>query len=403
MPIERIIMERVFTRILVLILLILLLVVVVISLCQNTIPWQKVLALSPSFIRHEVIDSGNDWIYSRALPTQVMQKIFANNTIGRIESVTYISDGKTLNATFWLSSPFNMIKPFNHSPSYCMLIDADDDLKTGLLGEDYRSCIIWFADINEWRWIFAELSANNEQRVLDRKVNYTGFFEKRNPNHISLSVDLSKMNYPSQYRIIFFMDDEITYPNHTQPSQTNSTLKISDYVNTVLIPPPRFTLSTSPSSIEMRQGEQKKIQLQINSTNPFGNVKDIEPHVRLYGANQTDGIKLNFNPDVLYMPADGLATSELQIYVPPNATTRPHTFIITANISFPTQFFGQRTESITQTTAPTITVLDSLTISQQYRNWLSEWFNPLTGAYSTVSTIINGILGWMVLKKKKDR
>lgn len=60
-------------------------------------------------------------------------------------AVNYLSDGKTLNTTFWLASGFGNSsslstytydQPFKKI-SYGMLIDADSNTKTGYNGADY--------------------------------------------------------------------------------------------------------------------------------------------------------------------------------------------------------------------------------------------------------------------------
>ena len=59
-----------------------------------------------------------------------------------IKAVDYISDGKTLNATFWLASGLKnsslatFSQPFR-KVSYGILIDADSNTKTGYNGADY--------------------------------------------------------------------------------------------------------------------------------------------------------------------------------------------------------------------------------------------------------------------------
>src|ERR687897_2437687 len=88
---------------------------------------------SPSFVRQEIVDSSGDWIFwkgssssSQSNKTQlnthggnIVEVEKADNPseceIGKgsnyipppdIQSVSYISDGKKLNATVWLTSPF---------------------------------------------------------------------------------------------------------------------------------------------------------------------------------------------------------------------------------------------------------------------------------------------------------
>ena len=94
-----------------------------------------VLAQSPSFVRQEIVDSPDDWVFwtgsaSSSLPNKTQLTTHNGNVISvdkatnssecrandandndnaflpDIQSVSYISDGKKLNATVWLTSPF---------------------------------------------------------------------------------------------------------------------------------------------------------------------------------------------------------------------------------------------------------------------------------------------------------
>ena len=77
-------------------------------------PHNEVHALSPSFPRQVIIDGSNDWVSGNFLSAPSsnfttskckVEKSFFPSTPD-IEEINYLSDGKTLNATFWLSSSF---------------------------------------------------------------------------------------------------------------------------------------------------------------------------------------------------------------------------------------------------------------------------------------------------------
>ncbi len=76
-------------------------------------------------------------------PYQEQGDYFSNNEID-ITGVTYVSDGKFLNASLWLDG-----KP-NSSNSYLMGIDADQDSNTGWAGMDYQIIIYWDPEIG-WK------------------------------------------------------------------------------------------------------------------------------------------------------------------------------------------------------------------------------------------------------------
>ena len=97
---------------------------------------QRALSISPSFVRQEIVDDPNDWQFWKpssntfGLPTERGHSVSVDtatkvsecknkgieNVFTRpdIESVSYISDGNKLNATIWLTSPFQEA-PLNDS------------------------------------------------------------------------------------------------------------------------------------------------------------------------------------------------------------------------------------------------------------------------------------------------
>jgi hypothetical protein len=74
----------------------------------------EVYAISPSFPRQVIIDGSNDWDSSNFLssPSSKLNSSQCNpdrsffSSTPDIEEINYLSDGKTLNATIWLSSAF---------------------------------------------------------------------------------------------------------------------------------------------------------------------------------------------------------------------------------------------------------------------------------------------------------
>ena len=105
---------------------ILLILVVIIDLLIGQIYSNKIFAaISPPFVRQEIIDDNNDWElwngksdstiisthYGKKIDIKKAQtitecQIFNDYLIPDIESISYSSDGKRLNATMWLTSPF---------------------------------------------------------------------------------------------------------------------------------------------------------------------------------------------------------------------------------------------------------------------------------------------------------
>ena len=104
--------------------------VLIILTLQVTTHYSYATVRSPSFIRQEVVDqpypdwglmifdSGQFSGFSAISPCEI--KNTTGVDIGDIESIYYVSDGKTLNVTFWLNSPF-VEKPSSHIPSTIFL------------------------------------------------------------------------------------------------------------------------------------------------------------------------------------------------------------------------------------------------------------------------------------------
>lgn len=95
------------------------------------------MALSPSFELREIVNENHHWVQTYGNSDAHLKSNYTD-----IRSVEYISDGKTLNVTFWLaaglknSSAAIYNQPFTET-SYGMLIDADINSKTGYFGADY--------------------------------------------------------------------------------------------------------------------------------------------------------------------------------------------------------------------------------------------------------------------------
>lgn len=95
------------------------------------------------------------------------------------------------------------------------------------------------------------------------------------------------------------------------------------------VPPPELIITTSPPSLEIRNGEQKSIEVRINSTQGY------EPLVTLNAIGDSNSVRLSFEHNkTLRVPSFGLATVPL-IIAPSEAPTGPHTIFLFANFTPP--------------------------------------------------------------------
>jgi hypothetical protein len=273
-------------------------------------------------------------------------------------------------------------------------------------GEDYRVTLDWDPMIRNWTRLVQESKASmgedrtldsGESLILEQQKNYGGFFNKEK-DYVKLSMDLSKINFPDQYSLVFFVIDSYSNRSYT------CNIDLFDMSDEVHIPPPEFSFIVSPSSISLRPGEDAKLELQIKNTNA-----KLNSYVSL-STNTTQDLDIKFIPNSTSVPPSGLSTSVIYLHAKENATDRPYTFSIKANITFPSQLTNYLTNEkfnntggarMVKSSDVTVTILPQLKIEEKFNYLITTWFNPITSTYTTIITIITGLLGWSIWKRKK--
>ena len=140
---------------------------------------------SPAFGYTTLINDYHAWILEvppKNSTSQAGTKVPEDNSTD-ILTVAYPSDGRTLNATIWLSGKFDSNQPSNnsdvYSKSYGMLFDSNFD---NII--DYRAEIQKFKN-TPWTYSVTEYEPAyplplkldiGERRFLKVQNNYTGFF-----------------------------------------------------------------------------------------------------------------------------------------------------------------------------------------------------------------------------------
>jgi hypothetical protein len=365
----------------------------------------EVFASSPSFARQGIEDAASDW-------SSTIKNIASNLPVNKTENtveckqgvqyflspdivgVNYFSDGETLNATIWLSSPFE--EPTSNKPpffhigrTYAWLIDINSAYDTRQ-GPDYKVIINWNILNHRWTRTVQEWSSTpgedkifgtEEFMILDQENNYTGFFEK-GKNYVNLSLNLSEISSPDQYSMSFYVLDYF--------KTKVAFCTIQDITDLVHIPPPEYIISASPSSVTLRSGEEENIELQLKSTGKLNSDA-------VLSTNQIDdNIELNFIPNQTSVPPSGMATSRLHVEVLENASIGIHTLPIIANISFPTiltNLFSSEISSnptsvsIFEYSNFTITVLPPFTFGEQLDNFYKAWLSPISGIWTFLAGV----------------
>lgn len=278
---------------------------------------------SLSFSRQTIYDHPNDWKYYPLSPRSNCTNLQSSVQFPDMIGASYFSDGESLNATIWLSSPFQELPtpPFARAPVYGMIIGIIQSHDV-ITKPDYSAALHWDIRNSTWTmtiWEYLE----NATRTLVQDNNYQKFYDNRGEEgHVNLSLDLEAVSSPAQYFIVFTAFDGII--------ERGNACGLVDFIeNAVYVPPPEFSITTFPSPLEIRQGEEKVIELKINSTT-IGS-----PLVELATNNVPVGINTTIEPDRTYVPVAGVATSHIKVKVSENVTPASYTLPIYSAISFP--------------------------------------------------------------------
>lgn len=347
--------------------------------------------ISPSFDRQILKDPPLDYI----IINQQNQDIVKSENklpLADIVEVSYFSNGKIFNSTFWLLLPF---MPSQYKINYGFVIDADNNNQTGFNGIDYQYEISWINETKTWSKKVLEWASSGEERILEEIVNVTDY--SKGHNYITLSLDLKKLLYPKEYRVLFYAEYE------------KNNLLISDFSKWVYVPPPHIEITTNPQNIVLRQGEQKNIELNLNST--FG----LEPLVNVSFINVFRDLEIEAEYNSVQLPYYGEISIPLKIKVLKNAAISPHTIFLKAVSTFPgIEFIKNNDSSGINKSVPiniqsqegqeeekrlklVINVARSLSLSER----IDIMWQQLGGPFAFFYGIIAGLSPWIVKVIKK--
>jgi hypothetical protein len=240
------------------------------------------MALSPSFELQEIINENRHWVQTYGNSDEHLKSKYTD-----ILAVNYFSDGKILNTTIWLDSGFaNSSFALNSTNdnqasrklsygmlalnstndnqasrklSYGMLIDSDSNTKTGYNGADYDFYVELIA--GKLSGYLYQLSSTGGYRLIGSIINFTQSHAESSvgPGHVNLNLDLSSINFPHEYNLLFYTAESL---------KSN---EVRQFTSWVTIPPPSLQITTEPSNIIIRQGEELLIPARIKSTSGFSN------------------------------------------------------------------------------------------------------------------------------------
>jgi hypothetical protein len=220
-------------------------------------PFHKVIASSPSFEHQQLINENHRWVQTYGKNDAHLKSNYTD-----ILAVDYVSNGKALNATFWLTSGFdNSSASIYNQPfrkiTYGMLINVDSNTETGYNGADYDFYVESLA--GKLSAYLYQLSSTGGYRLVGSKINFSQPFIDSNVlrGSVNLQLDLGSINYPSNYDVLFYSAESLKSD------------EVRQFTNWVIIPPPKLQITTSPNNIMIRQGEERLIPARIKSTSGF--------------------------------------------------------------------------------------------------------------------------------------
>jgi hypothetical protein len=222
--------------------------------------FHKAFAASPAFDEVLISDKENrnlsEWVQTYGNDSSHLKSGYTN-----ILAVDYLSDGKTLDATYWLASDSENASTYNQPLKkirYGMLIAIVSlPQNSGYNGANYDYYIE--AVNGKWSEYLYQLSSTGVRVLIKSKINYTEPFggPTIGPGYVKLRLDLGSINYPSKYGLVFYT------------AESFKSNEVRDFTTWIAIPPAIIDVLTHPKNIVIRQGEKQLVPAEIET--PFSN------------------------------------------------------------------------------------------------------------------------------------
>jgi hypothetical protein len=356
---------------------------------------------SPSFTRQQVNDEINDTKqFIRLENNSQKRNSYDKNPLSEsidIQRISYSSDGNFLNATIWVGGTGVKENPSLYNASmlaYGMVINADNNEKTGKAGFDYQVEVQW--NNGTWHRTYVEWGSDNSYRLISSDQNYSGFF-RNDQNYVLLYLDLNTIVSPHNYKLMVY--STVVY---------NKSDFIYDLSSVIDIPPPQYDILTIPNPVVLRQGEQKNIGVQLKSNT------GIIPQILNFTVEEhQSNINVDFNPNKANVSSLGIEPAPFMVGVLGNAQIGEYTIPMLANISTGSSvpldvFFGLYNTTISTKgykavpTNLTISVIEPVSIQEQVKTFW-DVYGPLisligAGFAGSISTYV-----FDRLRKRQER
>lgn len=262
---------------------------------------------------------------------------------------------------------------------------------------DYAARLYWNSKYKTWNNTLEEFSINNKLRLLDNQVINNTDYIKNGESYILLPVDLSKINSPDQFQVFFSIEDDFI--------KDDRLCLLVDQSNQMSYPPPNYSIIFSPTSLELRPGENKFVQLTIQSNS------NLYANVSLSTDTIDKDINANFTSKKLSISPFSNVTSTLQINATDNAVSKSYSLPIAINIAFPSsaEFNGYNntiaTENPINTILPktqtfTVAVLPQLSFDESFKSFWDIFGGVVGAILSLIGAVVGSSLITHFIEKK---
>ena len=310
--------------------------------------FNKALAASPAFDQifitdEKISNQRNDWVQTYGNDSSHLRSDYAN-----LLAVDYLSDGKTLDTTFWLASNLENASTYSQPLKrirYGMLIAIVSLPPTsGYNGANYNFYIE--AVDGKWSEYLYQLSSTGSSALIESKINYTESFNGTTigPGYVKMRLDLNSINYPRAYGLSFYT------------AESYKSNEVRDFTSWIAIPPATIDILTHPENIIIRQGEKHLIPAEVDT--PFSNNV-----TSITFDNGTD-----FSSNGLHVSTQRIQPPLFEVEVSPQTPIGVYTIPFVASMIIATTYSTSPTSTPATATVDTITeVLDpEFQVSKKY-------------------------------------
>ena len=310
--------------------------------------FNKALAASPAFDQifipdEKISNQRNDWVQTYGNDSSHLRSDYTN-----LLAVDYLSDGKTLDTTFWLASNLENASTYSQPLKrirYGMLIAiASLPPTSGYNGANYNFYIE--AVDGKWSEYLYQLSSTGSSALIESKINYTESFNGTTigPGYVKMRLDLNSINYPRAYGLSFYT------------AESYKSNEVRDFTSWIAIPPATIDILTHPENIIIRQGEKHLIPAEVDT--PFSNNV-----TSITFDNGTD-----FSSNGLHVSTQRIQPPLFEVEVSPQTPIGVYTIPFVASMIIATTYSTSPTSTPATATVDTITeVLDpEFQVSKKY-------------------------------------